>query len=194
MDLTLLKHPPSPVTKNLHRLFNANSWFLLPEESIIDQYHAARNDSKNFPVMAPPPYKYTLVVNSKMGAIPIHRQKSCKGKVEETGTTDVDVALQMHSKSTYFHSLISLLSPRTSILVSYSSMLGARSRMALRQSITRTTTHLGWNLSWKRSMSYTQLGRRVVLRNNLMQQDFHIHLLMMITRTIGRPLGEHPVL
>lgn len=79
------------LTKNLHRLFDANSWFLLPEESIIDRYYATREDPENFPVIASPPYKYTLVVNSKMGAIPIHRQKSCKGKVKETGMTDVDV-------------------------------------------------------------------------------------------------------
>lgn len=85
-----------------------------------------------------PPHKYTLVVISKMGDIPIHRQKPPAAKVDSSnGTAKKQARLtSLHSKPTYIHLLNFTRSSRTSILASTSTTLGARFSITLLQSMT----------------------------------------------------------
>jgi len=39
----------TPVSRNFHCLFDQNAWLLIPEQAIIDEYHAVRTQRQNFP-------------------------------------------------------------------------------------------------------------------------------------------------
>ena len=38
-----------PVSRTFHRLFDENAWLLIPEQAIIDEYHAVGTQRANFP-------------------------------------------------------------------------------------------------------------------------------------------------
>jgi len=38
-----------PVSRTFHRLFDQNAWLLIPEQAIIDEYHAVRTQPEEFP-------------------------------------------------------------------------------------------------------------------------------------------------
>lgn len=86
------------LTKNLHRLFDANSWLLLPEDSVINQYLAAKGSRTDFPTIDSPPYKYRLLVSDDMQDYPIHRRglpasevDIGKGKAKNANASDSDI-------------------------------------------------------------------------------------------------------
>jgi len=37
------------VSRTFHRLFDQNAWLLVPEQAIIDEYHAVRTEREKFP-------------------------------------------------------------------------------------------------------------------------------------------------
>lgn len=141
----------------MHHLLEANSWFLLLQDSIIEQYYVSKDKPEiftNIYVCRPsvtvvvvkvngdglfpqsPPHKYTLVVISKMGNIPIHRQKPPAAKVDSSNGK-AKKQVRLHSKPTYYIHLLNFTrSSRTSILASCSTTLGARFSITLLQSMT----------------------------------------------------------
>ena len=38
-----------PVSRTFHRLFDGNAWLLIPEQAIIDEYHAMKTERAKFP-------------------------------------------------------------------------------------------------------------------------------------------------
>ena len=49
LGLTFLRDCCLTVSENMHNLFEANSWFIQPQDSIIEQYYASKDKPEDFP-------------------------------------------------------------------------------------------------------------------------------------------------